>query len=438
MFDPRQTAVSLAKRYGIPEQIFLNLIQQESSWNPEALSPKGAYGYGQLMPATAKELGVDARDPEQNLEGSARYLAQQYNAFGDWNKALAAYNAGAGNVRKYGGIPPFAETQNYVRKIMGDAGVDQGLLGAAMTKNTGGPAMDTPTQPQKSGLFGDPDMWDRLAIALSGMTMNPNQGLISTSAARMQERSDLRKLTASRNATADWLRKAGFADLADGVISGGLPADAALAIYGARQKTVQTDPYSTIGKLRADLNAGRINQTEYEQAIAAMAPSGFSVTTDKDGNVTFTQGPAKLTEGQGKAADYLGKASSANAVLSSLEGQGTDFYNNLISNIPLAGNYLISEEYQQYIQAKRSFINAILRQESGAVIGVDEFANAEQQYFPQPGDSPAVIEQKRRNREVAIKGLEVSAGPGAAKIGGTSPTGSAPTTTGGRFVPINP
>jgi hypothetical protein len=117
--DIRDYAIEQAQRYGIPTDIFLRMIGAESSWNQGAMSPKGATGLGQLMPGTAAELGVDPTDPYQNIEGSARYLAQQYGTFGTWPLALAAYNAGPGAVRKYGGIPPFAETQAYVPKILG-------------------------------------------------------------------------------------------------------------------------------------------------------------------------------------------------------------------------------------------------------------------------------------------------------------------------------
>lgn len=117
--DTRDYAIEQAQRYGIPTDIFLRMIGAESAWNQGAVSPKGATGLGQLMPGTAAELGVDPTDPYQNIEGSARYLAQQYGDFGTWPLALAAYNAGPGAVRKYGGIPPFAETQAYIPKILG-------------------------------------------------------------------------------------------------------------------------------------------------------------------------------------------------------------------------------------------------------------------------------------------------------------------------------
>lgn len=108
-----------ARRHGVPEDLFLRLVQQESGWNPRAESHKGAYGLAQLMPATARTLGVDYKDPKQNLEGGARYLKQQYAKFGSWRLALAAYNAGPGAVTKYGGVPPYKETRNYVKVIWG-------------------------------------------------------------------------------------------------------------------------------------------------------------------------------------------------------------------------------------------------------------------------------------------------------------------------------
>ena len=99
--------------------MFLRLVKQESGWNAQARSVKGAMGLAQLMPQTARALGVDASDPSQNLEGGARYLRRQYETFGTWRLALAAYNAGPGAVERYNGVPPYKETQNYVRIIWG-------------------------------------------------------------------------------------------------------------------------------------------------------------------------------------------------------------------------------------------------------------------------------------------------------------------------------
>ncbi|CAM3255804.1 Transglycosylase SLT domain-containing protein [Paracoccus aminovorans] len=112
-------AKAMARKHGVPEDLFLRLVQQESGWNPSARSHKGARGLAQLMPGTAAKLGVDPGDPIQNLEGGARYLRMMYNTFGSWRLALAAYNAGPAAVAKYGGVPPYRETRNYVRVIHG-------------------------------------------------------------------------------------------------------------------------------------------------------------------------------------------------------------------------------------------------------------------------------------------------------------------------------
>ena len=114
--DPRITAGGLSK----PEwlKFFRANIAVESGFDAEALSPVGALGLGQLMPETAAMLGVDPHDPEQNLDGSARYLLAQLGAFGSSELALAAYNAGPEAVAKYHGIPPYEETQGHVQKVM--------------------------------------------------------------------------------------------------------------------------------------------------------------------------------------------------------------------------------------------------------------------------------------------------------------------------------
>jgi soluble lytic murein transglycosylase-like protein len=114
-----EAAKAAARKHGVPEDLFLRLVQQESGWNPGAVSVKGATGLAQLMPGTAEILGVDINDPTANLDGGARYLRMMYDKFGTWKLALAAYNAGPGAVEQHDGIPPYAETENYVKAILG-------------------------------------------------------------------------------------------------------------------------------------------------------------------------------------------------------------------------------------------------------------------------------------------------------------------------------
>jgi soluble lytic murein transglycosylase-like protein len=106
------------REYGLPSGIVDAVIYQESRGRMNAVSPKGALGLMQLMPGTAAQLGVNPYDPDQNIRGGARYLRQQIDRFGSIPLALAAYNAGPGAVTKYGGIPPYRETQNYVATIL--------------------------------------------------------------------------------------------------------------------------------------------------------------------------------------------------------------------------------------------------------------------------------------------------------------------------------
>lgn len=115
--------VQAAARYNLDPAVLHGLIRQESGFDPNSRSSAGALGLTQLMPGTASSLGVsNPLDPVQSIEGGARYLSQMMSQFGgNTEEALAAYNAGPGAVQRYGGVPPYAETRDYVNKVLGYA-----------------------------------------------------------------------------------------------------------------------------------------------------------------------------------------------------------------------------------------------------------------------------------------------------------------------------
>lgn len=117
--SPRELVETAARHNGLPARFVHSVVKAESGYKPDAVSPKGAVGLMQLMPATAQAYNADPRDPAQNVEAGAAYLRElliKYN--GDTQRALAAYNAGPGAVDKFNGVPPYAETQTYIERVL--------------------------------------------------------------------------------------------------------------------------------------------------------------------------------------------------------------------------------------------------------------------------------------------------------------------------------
>ncbi len=254
--DYRQAARDAARKYGIDPEMFLRLIQQESSFRPDVVSPKGAIGLGQLMPATAQELGVDPTDPLQNLEGSARYLSQQLKRFGSPDLALAAYNAGPTRVAKLGRVPNIAETQNYVKTILGEGQTTmatpfdrareeelrQQMLATGMAPRTAPRAplsalrQDRPQaaaapQQRRGGLGGIMDYLgtpspttglsraEQFAAALDPLIMPEMRA-----GEAIRARGAQRQAAVTKNKTVEYLRRMGYDDYADAVEGGSIGA----------------------------------------------------------------------------------------------------------------------------------------------------------------------------------------------------------------------
>ena len=267
------------------------------------------------------------------------------------------------------------------------------------------------------GLLSDPDFYDRLAIGLGGLTMNPNQALMQMSADRIAGRAQTRQDTAATNRTVEYLRSQGRDDLADAVASGSLGGRDAAAILFQEPKA--SDPYSTIGKLQADLAAGRINQEQYEVAVQGMAPQGMSIRTTPDGGVELVQGAGisqrPLTEGQSKDTTYATRAEGALPVLDRYDVALADIGDRALDVDPtgLLRGRMQSTDYQLGKQAGDEFLQAILRKDTGAAITADEQQLYGVTYLPQPGDSPEVIAQKRQARSRALEALKAGLPPSA-------------------------
>lgn len=316
-----------------------------------------------------------------------------------------AYNPAGGGQGAYG----IAQFRGSRLKGLLDFAGQQGDTG--MDANIGAPLQAQMKDPEKKGgLRGLLDFasernpetglsrFEQFAAALDPLIMpemRAGEGIRQRGAQRVQ--------SARVNKTVEWLKKNGYADIA---------------------AAVEANPQSAANVMSAVL-AQRTKGTEQFRVATPEEAAKYGAEAgqfDSQGRFYPTQQVQKtqqLTGGEQKATGFFNRAYQSQIILNDLENQGTSMRNYIAGTVPF-GNFLRTSEGQRYDQAKRDFINAILRQESGAVIGVDEFENAEKQYFPQPGDTADVIAQKRRNREAAIAGLKVASGPGAEMVGGSN------------------
>lgn len=365
--DYRNLAYQTAQKYGIDPDMFVRQIQAESAFNPAAVSSAGAIGLGQLMPATAKELGVDPTDPAQNLEGAARYMKQQLDRFGDPALALAAYNAGPSRVAKAGGIPNITETQNYVAKILGGKG------GASMA--------DQPTQPQQSqgllgGLLGgqgiggalglSDDFRDRLKMGLLlGSDPQRFAPMVQAIQARGQERRARKDAQAKANVTASYLETMGKPDLAKLVRDGGMSGAEAIKVATSggkefkdieRYKLAQSQGYEgTYLEFEADL--AKIEQT-------GKVPAGLEAMNKKFGEEYLDIDLVGLGEARNRAAKIK-------TVLDKLEA-GEQLTGPLLGVIGEFGRSVFAPTSQQAKDLVESVVQTSLREILGGQFAQQE------------------------------------------------------------------
>lgn len=289
--DYRQRAAEIARAYGLDPEIFVRQIETESGFNPRAVSSAGAGGLAQIMPATARQPGFgispisdEARfDPETSLNFGAQYMRAMLDRYdGDYNRALAAYNAGPGAVDRAGGIPNYSETQGYVSRIMGGQGADQG--GPMVFASSRGEG--SPEEPQ--GLLGalgiqrrDPEaggetampfyqrenfgrFMDALAVGLNELRDTPSQAIPAMVAQRQERRREGERA----NRTMEWLQtQPGSEAYVQMLEAGGSPAEVIQAYTEARRAEAEAlrnaanqlglsdEQLSAAGALRDDLRA---------------------------------------------------------------------------------------------------------------------------------------------------------------------------------------
>ena len=411
-----QLAREAARKAGVPEDLFLSLIEQESGFDPTAVSSKGAIGLTQLMPDTAKELGVDPQNVEQNLAGGARYLSQMMSRFPNLNMALAAYNAGPTRVAELGRVPNFPETQNYIKSVLGrlpDGRPANYPLSPNMTPRPV-PPKEKPMsllsfmQPDNSGMnLGqriirrDPvsglNAIGRLGAGLDALVLQ-GTGIGDQIRAQGLQRAE----TMKQNLTADWFAKQPNGELYAEMLKMGVPVG---QVYQAYTKA-QTGDYVVVGDALVDRKTGNV-------IYQGKSGTGGSRRISLPDGTVIDLGPSfegDLNESQ--AMLYGQRMKDANAILNMYENQGTDIFQNVLNQVPWGlGRMAQTDEFKSFDDARRDFVNAVLRRESGAAIAPSEFESAARQYFPVLGDSPQQIEEKRRRRETATQLLIASAGP---------------------------
>lgn len=347
MTDWRAEARRIAVQNNVDPALFERLVQQESGFNPSARSPVGAQGLTQLMPATARELGVDPNDPMQNLQGGARYLKQQLDRFGEVPLALAAYNAGPTRVAKLGRIPNIRETQNYVQAIMGGGGADmvgggdggdrlmdgygnnaqpRGLLEMlGIQKRDEAAGGETALPFYQRGSF--KDTMGNLAVGLNSLRLNPDPNLASRVGAGQDRRASQKKL----NKTTEYLRQ--IAPEAASLVEFGMFSPAEALAFSrdeqsreiARQasEALQAGDMKTAYALAMQLSPTAAGQAIAQQAMPrqpeVISGGQYTVNYGQDGQPIVTANQAVIDEQNRQAQNKSSQAKTLPSRLQTVE-----------------------------------------------------------------------------------------------------------------------
>lgn len=485
----REAIAGHAERTGLDPELFGRVIGAESAGNPNAVSNKGAAGLAQVMPGTGRDPGYGVQPikdstPDENLRFGADYLKAMSDRYsGNVPVALAAYNWGPGNVDKWleAGADPRklpAETQAYIAKITGRpfSGLTQTAQAGGTATDAGGGAGSRPRlfidENGKPISAGDGLVWaqnaqgQRVAVPAPGSEVRDltpaeikARGLKEGTLAQIDGKG---KVTVVKEGRDGPINASGLdAAMLNIVLQGdpGTPEYAAAYAHLTQPKPMQTQlPDGTVQMVMVTPSLppnirkpAWMDQGGNQPAAAPAAPSsspaqpqpatpapaqqgagpqqgnGYTVTP-----ITGATRDPKFTEGETNAYGFQQRMRSAENTIRDLEAKGytqPGLKDRAAEAIPVIGHGLTSSDYQQFDSAKRDFITAVLRKESGAAIGAEEYATEEKKYFPMPGDKPPVIEQKRIARQNAIKAMQAAA-QGPMKFYDGRPGAAAPVSAG--------
>ena len=411
---------------------------------------------GQMVNQPASFRGYES--PDQSFQDYARFLKSNpryggvLSAEGIENQISAMAKSGYATDPNYGAklaniagkfdpsSPPIIASD--AMRVLGKQ--PKGLL-ASSTMNTTESEMIPEQKPKGllGGLFSDPDKRARLAMALEGMTLNPNQGMMASLQGGIEQRGEDRKEAAAEakklaqtNKSLEFLAsQPGGEDYVRLAEAAGVPT--AMKAYLENKKAPkETAPYSAIAKLQADFAAGRVNQEGYNLALAAMQPKGMSIRTNSDGTFELVQGAGvsdeSFTEGETKNISFARRSSQALKLFDPVADSLVSSFESLAEMDPTGmARYFQSDEYQKAQILGKDFLAPILRKDTGAAVTPSEWVFYKAIYIPEVGDNPAKLAEKKAARARAVEAMKAGMSPSQIlRVEGIDPN-TAPEESGG-------